>query len=278
MFIGKNLITLNQVDSTNNYAKLLTANSRPAPDGTVILADSQSGGRGQAGTVWQSEPGKNLTFSILLGCAFLPPPRQFYLSMAVSLGISDALSTLFRAASPSPRPIAIKWPNDVYIGNKKTGGILIENILAGSKMKSSIVGIGLNVNQEQFPGLPQATSLIRELRQSAYPHDNLNLKSILGAVCHAIEVRFLQLKRGEYDRLKSEYLGHLYGFGRKQLFRPGAAAIRAHRESGSGAPQPAGPSDDFFEGIISGISPEGKLLVSTGGGVRVFGMKEIEYR
>ncbi len=294
MFVGKNLITLKQVDSTNNYAKLLTANSRPVPDGTVILADTQTGGRGQAGTSWVSEPGLNLTFSVLLECGFLPPVRQFHLSMAVSLGIVEALGRLMHRMAPAGGEdgnptrlpaLAIKWPNDILLDRKKMGGILIENLLAGSRMKSSIVGIGLNINQEDFPGLPGATSLKLGLSGSGLrlpPGDaltgvsgNLHLPAVLDTVCHGIEARFLQLKSGAYDSLKEDYLRYLSGFGRKQRF----CRLAAGPESGAGlSGHSVGiphPREDVFEGVIAGITPEGKLLISTSEGMLAFEKKQI---
>lgn len=295
MFVGKNLITLKQVDSTNNYAKLLTANSRPVPDGTVILADTQTGGRGQAGTSWVSEPGMNLTFSVLLGCGFLPPIRQFHLSMAVSLGIVDALGRLMhRIASAGEEggnttrlpALAIKWPNDILLGRKKMGGILIENLLAGSRIKNSIVGIGLNINQEDFPGLPGATSLKLGLSGAGLrlpPGDaltgvsgNLHLPAVLDTVCQGIEARFLQLKGGAYDSLKEDYLRYLFGFGRKLHF----CRVAARPESGAGLSGHSdgipGSREDSFEGIIAGITPEGKLRISTSEGMLAFEKKQLK--
>ncbi|HYH55846.1 MAG TPA: biotin--[acetyl-CoA-carboxylase] ligase, partial [Anseongella sp.] len=140
------------MDSTNNFAKELVANSGPVPDGTVIMAEGQYGGRGQADNTWLSEPGKNLTFSLILNCEFLPPAEQFCLSMAVSLGV---LGTVKRELG---KEALIKWPNDIYFGAKKLGGILIENVLMGSLLRSSVTGIGLNVNQTHFPRLEGATS------------------------------------------------------------------------------------------------------------------------
>ncbi|TCS90091.1 BirA family biotin operon repressor/biotin-[acetyl-CoA-carboxylase] ligase [Anseongella ginsenosidimutans] len=279
LFIGKNLLTLTKVDSTNNYAKLLLANSGPLPDGTVILAEGQEQGRGQAGNSWLSEPGKNLTFSIVLGCSFLLPADQFYLSMAVSLGILDTLKPVLG------NDCHIKWPNDIYAGKKKLGGILIENLLAGAALKTSVIGIGLNVNQERFPGLPRATSLMRETNTA------LPLEPLLGLLCQSIEARFLQLKGGGRKDLKESYLRHLLGYGKKQLFRSGPGREQQVAGSQPAAPQSAverplpGPGEskpgtsemEPFEGVITGITHEGKLLVETETGLLTFEKKEIVF-
>src|SRR5690606_4492328 len=105
-------------------------------EGTVIMAVDQYAGKGQKGTSWQSEPGKNLTFSLLLTPAFLDPKNQFSLTVAMSLAVARWLESLLRAA------VTIKWPNDIYVSDRKIGGILIENILKGNIWKSAIVGIG----------------------------------------------------------------------------------------------------------------------------------------
>lgn len=226
------------------------------------MAEAQHGGRGQGQNVWHSESGKNLTFSIILNCSFLPPSGQFYLNMAISLGIIEGLAAHLEAAGssrktagfqispPLPMALCIKWPNDIYAGKNKLGGILIENMLAGPILKTSVAGIGINVNQEHFPGLDQATSLKREVKRE------FSRKELLRSLCSFIEARYLQLKGGARDALKSAYLAHLLAYNQQQLFR-------------------AGPEQ--FEGTITGVSPEGRLLVMTAGQVRSFDKKEIRF-
>ncbi|HPH88516.1 MAG TPA: biotin--[acetyl-CoA-carboxylase] ligase, partial [Chitinophagales bacterium] len=148
---------LPSVDSTNTYAKSLIAKSSPI-DGTVILADEQFAGRGQSGNVWQSEAGKNLTFSIIYQTSFLLATEQFYLNMAVSLGIWSMVNSKLSIEKNKELTIhdsrfttKIKWPNDIYVNNQKIAGILIENTISGMHLKHSVIGVGLNVNQEQFP-------------------------------------------------------------------------------------------------------------------------------
>ena len=126
------------------------------------MAVEQYAGRGQVGTQWESEKGKNLTASILLYPSFISPTNQFNLSIAVSLGIRDALHNILK------QEVWIKWPNDIYVNNKKIGGILIENILQGSTWKYAIIGIGINVNQTAFSTDAKNPTSIREILHESY--------------------------------------------------------------------------------------------------------------
>jgi BirA family biotin operon repressor/biotin-[acetyl-CoA-carboxylase] ligase len=156
LFIGQNFFTLKEVDSTNNFLKELLSNSTPLVEGTVIMAENQYAGRGQQHKSWHTEPGKNLTFSILLMPVFLPVEDQFDLTRVVSLGVFDALWPI------TGNKLKIKWPNDLYYGDNKLGGILIENIIQSGKIKASVIGIGLNINQESFPPyLPNPKSYMK---------------------------------------------------------------------------------------------------------------------
>ena len=140
------------VDSTNNQAKILLSKSKPV-EGTVIIAHTQQQGKGQYGNNWETVGGQNLTFSIILYPKFVPASRQFLLSQAVALGIRDALEPYL------PQPAYIKWPNDIISSDKKICGVLIENSLQGNILADSVIGIGVNVNQSDFDGLPHAASL-----------------------------------------------------------------------------------------------------------------------
>lgn len=154
---GVTIDILEQTDSTNNRA----AESRYGA-GDVVIAERQEAGRGQRGNSWSSTPGENLTFSVVLRPDFLPAERQFRISKAVALAVADTI------AEAGLRP-AIKWPNDIYIGDRKVTGILIENDLMGPYLSRSVIGIGLNVNQTRFdPALPNPTSLAAE---AGHPFD-----------------------------------------------------------------------------------------------------------
>ncbi len=156
LFIGKNVISLETIDSTNDYAKQLLSTQKPT-DGTLIIAKAQTKGRGQLGNIWQTESGKNLTVSYILYPNFLSPDKQFYLNMAVALGIREFCESI------CAEHVQIKWPNDILINGKKVCGVLIENALQGSKIQHSVIGIGININQSKFDAeLPHATSILLE--------------------------------------------------------------------------------------------------------------------
>jgi BirA family transcriptional regulator, biotin operon repressor / biotin---[acetyl-CoA-carboxylase] ligase len=147
------IIELNSIDSTNNYAmQLIDANK--AQHGLTIVAQSQSGGKGQRGKTWIDAPGQSLLMSIITMPA-QAVKEQFVFNASVTVAIVKVLQFLY-----SNWDIKIKWPNDIIINDKKAGGILIENVLRGSKWAYSVIGLGLNVKQEYFPAaLPHATSL-----------------------------------------------------------------------------------------------------------------------
>ena len=146
------IIKLNATDSTNNYLKQLLMDTA-LEDFCVVVTNHQTKGKGQMGAEWVSEKGKNLTFSVLKKEPSIVLPRRFLLSILVSLSI---IKTLEAYSVPK---LAIKWPNDILSDHHKISGILIENIIKSNKIDFSVIGIGLNVNQKLFKGLPKVTSL-----------------------------------------------------------------------------------------------------------------------
>ena len=245
LFVGQNLVTLKEVDSTNNYLKDLLSNSKPVVEGTVIMAEAQYAGRGQQQNKWLSEPGKNLTFSLLLKPSFLPVNQQFDLTRAISVAVIDALKPYFG------EQLKIKWPNDIYVGNRKLGGMLIENLLQGSNIKHSVVGIGLNVNQENFP---EGTGNPISFKQIL--HTDYDLQAILSEICKNIEVRYLQLKAGKTELLRNLYTDSLLGLNDTRYFK----------------------SDNIvFIGVITGVTAEGLLKVKQNGTEILYNLKEIEF-
>ncbi len=245
LFVGHNLITLKEVDSTNTFLKDAVSKSAPLMDGTVIMADRQFAGRGQAANSWQSEAGKNLTFSILLRPSFLSVEQQFDLNKAISIAINDVLSKYIGSG------VFIKWPNDIYINTKKIGGILIENIIQGTKIKHAIIGIGLNVNQVNFAdSLKNVTSLKQEL------HHDYHLMGLLGEICSAVEARYLQLKAGLSKKISEDYLNRIYLMYHNASFKFNGT---------------------IKEGKIIGITETGQLVLETEGTVKFFNNKEIEF-
>jgi BirA family biotin operon repressor/biotin-[acetyl-CoA-carboxylase] ligase len=245
LFVGQNLVTIKEVDSTNTFLKTLLSNSKPVPEGTVIMAESQYAGRGQQQNKWHSEPGKNLTFSILLTPSFLPISQQFDLTRIVSLGVYDALKPLLGEA------LKIKWPNDIYYGDGKLGGILIETHLQGHKFKDAVIGIGLNINQQSFePGAGNAIS-VKQILQKDY-----DLPALLSEICGYIEGYYMQLKAGEISFVRNTYLSRLYWLNEAKPFR----------SNGEG-----------FTGTIIDVKDEGLLVVQNNKGKQEFSLKQIEF-
>jgi BirA family biotin operon repressor/biotin-[acetyl-CoA-carboxylase] ligase len=245
LIVGQNLVTLKEVDSTNTFLKNVLANNEPVPEGTVIMAESQVAGRGQQQNKWYSSVNESLAFSILLNPAFLPVNQQFLLTCAIGLGIYDALFPLVG------QQLKIKWPNDIYISNSKLGGILIENQVQGSTMRNSVVGIGLNINQQQFPDwLPNAVSL-RQILQTDY-----DLKALLLEICRHIEHWYIKLKHGETSQINEAYLQTLYWLNTPGRFKA---------------------EDVIFDGVITGVSPTGQLQVKQNQMLKTFNLKEIEF-
>ncbi len=244
LFVGKVLLEFPALPSTNLYASDLLSKSKPS-EGTVISAAHQTEGRGQIGSRWESQPGQNITLSVILYPRFLPVARQFSLNQAVALSVRDLV------ARYAKKPVYVKWPNDIYVEHRKAAGILIQNTLGGSGFQSSVVGLGVNVNQEVFPpGLPNPTSLKLETGLS------YALPELIGELCQSLEHRYLQLKEGQLKSLNAEYLQFLYGLGQYALFeRPGG---------------------EQFRGRIAGVNPDGLLLVSGAEGrEESFQLKEI---
>jgi BirA family transcriptional regulator, biotin operon repressor / biotin---[acetyl-CoA-carboxylase] ligase len=193
--IGKKIIHKDTLDSTNNYiAKLLLCED--LLNGTVILADEQSQGRGQRGSQWEAEPFQNIMMSFYLKHDNLSVQQQFIVSQAVSVGVLEFLKYLGLEA-------LIKWPNDLVIGNAKIAGILIENQLQQSKLKSSIVGIGLNVNQLTF-GDYNATSLKKEL------NEHFNIQELVFILLEKLNESFQLVWLFNEIKLKSYYLQNLW--------------------------------------------------------------------
>ena len=196
LYIGKSIIELDVVDSTNNYASKLVAEMEVL-EGTVVIAHFQGEGKGQRGNVWTSEPGKNLTFSLVLKPKKVSPSEAFVISKIVSLAICKYLEMVVE------EDVFIKWPNDIYVGEKKICGILIENQFKGKNFECAIIGIGLNVNQTNFQNLPRVTSLILELKKE------LELRSVLEVLLKSIEIFYLRFQREGISEINEEYLTNL---------------------------------------------------------------------
>jgi len=194
--IGEQIIWLDEVNSTNDYASKLSAEN--ISEGLVVAALFQTEGKGQRGNSWESNHNENLTFSAILFPKFLEVQKQFLLSKTVSLGVFDAISKI-------ADNVSIKWPNDIYIGNGKVAGILIENSFSSRFLDKTIVGIGLNVNQVSFSDdLPNPTSLKIETGK------HFELVHILNDLCKSLTIRYQQLIDKQLDKIATDYYQNLY--------------------------------------------------------------------
>jgi len=245
LFMGRHLEYLETTTSTNQYAINLLSKSKPA-EGTVITAYEQSMGRGQIGSYWESEPGKNLTFSVILYPTFLGVPKQFALTQCFALAVAEALDPFISDS------LALKWPNDIYVGNKKLGGMLLQSSINQTQLLHAIIGIGINVNQEVFlSNAPNPISL-KQLLGKEVPLDIL-----MAALCSAMEKRYLQLRAGQLETIRKDYLNKLYHFMEDRLYER--------------------PDGSFFEGRIVDVLPDGKLQMIHDKGEETFGMKELRF-
>ncbi|MCK0161909.1 biotin--[acetyl-CoA-carboxylase] ligase [Allomuricauda sp. F6463D] len=237
------ILKLDATDSTNLYLRGLLQSENPS-EYTVVVTDEQLKGRGQMGTVWQSDKGKNLTFSVLKKFDSLHVQHQFVLNIAISLGICDVLSECFL---PN---VKVKWPNDIMSGSMKVCGILIENVLKGPFINHSIIGIGLNVNQTDFEALGKASSLKKITGQ------HFNLDELLHKILERLRFYLESIEANTVAQLVPAYESMLFRKDKPSTFRD--------------------PLDNNFMGYIRNVSPSGKLVVELEDKVfKEFDLKEI---
>jgi BirA family biotin operon repressor/biotin-[acetyl-CoA-carboxylase] ligase len=237
------LIKLNAIDSTNSYLRKLSTDEC-LEDFTVVTTKKQTNGRGQLGTVWDSESSKNLTISVFKDVSRVYVEHPFLISMVTSLSILRALQTL------NIQKLSVKWPNDILSENKKICGILIENVIKQNILKSSIIGIGLNVNQTEFDDLPLASSL------KLITGITFHLDEVLKAIVIQLKNYFFLLKNGEYEVLMKEYEANLFRKNKPSTFRDFDGTI--------------------FAGIIKSTTISGKLQVLMEDDfIKEFDLKEI---
>jgi BirA family biotin operon repressor/biotin-[acetyl-CoA-carboxylase] ligase len=198
--LHKKIIVLNEVESTNNYASQLIL-SKAAEEGTVVLTQFQRSGRGQPGNKWESEAGKNMLATIILYPQFLNAEKQFVLSKIVSLSLVEFLKN-------KTDNVSIKWPNDIYVGNKKIAGILIENSIKGNMLFSSLLGIGLNLNQEEFlSDAPNPISL-KQITGEEY-----DIENVVVEILESILMWYKKMETDNFYEIDSTYFSHLFRNG-----------------------------------------------------------------
>ncbi|MDZ4823653.1 MAG: biotin--[acetyl-CoA-carboxylase] ligase [Flavobacteriales bacterium] len=199
IFRDRAIIKLDSVDSTNNYAATLLRQSKP-PEGTAIIALEQTHGRGQRGNLWESEVGANLLCSIILYPDFLNGENYFYLSKCASLALADVVNEI------TGLEVRVKWPNDIVANGKKLGGVLIESSWSENRLLCSIVGVGLNLNQQEF-SISYASSL-RSLTKKFFEPESVFEKFLKN-----FSMGYSDLKSGKFAEMDLNYRRALYRLG-----------------------------------------------------------------
>ncbi|RZJ69704.1 biotin--[acetyl-CoA-carboxylase] ligase [Flavobacterium sp.] len=236
------LIKLDAIGSTNDYLKDL-AKAENLSEFTIVTAETQTAGRGQRGATWIVEPGKNLTMSVFVKVQMSETTQLFALNAAVALTILEVLKTF---GIPE---LSLKWPNDIMSGRTKVGGILIENSVKTDNSVASVIGIGLNVNQTDFEGLPNASSLAL-VSGVFFEKDEICIH-----IASALEKR-LEVFEKTSQKIWSDYQQNLFRKGKPTLFQD--------------------LSGDKFMGIIANATKEGLLEIKLGDdSIKSFGIKEV---
>ena len=226
------------IDSTNSEA---LRRLPELPSGTVLAAREQTAGRGQRGNTWFTEPGKNLTFSIVLKPSGLAAGEAHLLNYLASVTVAEFLEGYGVSC-------CIKWPNDIYVGRKKICGILVENSLSGGRVAASVIGIGININQKEFPQLASATSLSLATGREYVLEDCLKaFMAVFESLQHKLE------------GLPAAYTSRLFQKGVQARY---VDYLRGNEE---------------FTGTILGVSQDGRLIIHDGAAERLYRFKEVGY-
>ena len=243
-FTGQKLVKLEETGSTNRFLNDLIQNEI-LPEGTVVTAGYQASGQGLGGTSWFSEPGKNLLMSVVFNPEFLPIKKIYLISKAIALAIKDFLLEENIHAK-------IKWPNDIYVEDRKICGVLIENSLRGSVVLQSICGIGLSVNQEIFPPeIPNPVSM-KLVTGQTYSVDECRIK-----LCRQLEKRYLQIKSQNFNFINNDYLKSLHRFYEMETYET---------------------AGEKFSAQIIDVEDEGRLVIKKENGTILrFSFKEIKF-
>ena len=249
LFIGKNLLFLHEVESTNTYAMNLLRNVN-AIDGTVIYTDNQTKGKGQRGSSWNSDIAQNVIASIILKPQFLGIDNTFYLSKISALAVYDVLTEILPV---SQYDIKIKWPNDILVNQQKIAGILIENNFTNTMIQYTVVGIGVNVNQIKFNEFERSATSLKLLTGKDYDRSML-----LERLCVHLEKWYFKLKEQKLDLIDDNYLNCLFGIRQSVNFTDS--------------------NNVSFVGKILGVTKNGLLnLELTDLSVKKFDIKEIKF-
>ena len=238
------VIRLSQVESTNTYVRELSNNNPTS--GTVVITACQSKGRGLQNNKWHSGDGQNVTFSLFLRDFKIDIKDIYHLNMIVALAIVDAVKTLGLNAE-------IKWPNDIYIGKKKLCGILVENTLTSRSVSATIIGIGLNVNEESFPtNIPNPTSLRLETGVA------FDIEDVFERILSAIDIKWDMLLSKDYGTIKKNYIDCLFQYNKVSKYM----ILKKQM---------------VVDGTIIDVDSNGLVVLAYDDIIEAFGLKEIKY-
>jgi BirA family biotin operon repressor/biotin-[acetyl-CoA-carboxylase] ligase len=233
-------VHLDTIDSTNSYVRRMISQGEATPELTLVDADCQTAGRGQTGNSWESADGQNVQFSLVCHPSFLLASQQFLLSQAIALAVAETVGG------------TVKWPNDIYVGDRKISGTLIECDLSGHQVETCIIGTGINVNQTQF--LSDAPNPVSLSQLTGRQYDR---EQILRAVVDRFAYLYAMLRQGDVELVRRLYMQCLY---RREGLHPFADARGR------------------FMARIHAIEPTGHLLLQTDGGdVRRYEFKEVKF-
>ncbi len=232
------------MDSTNNYAMAMIQKG-VANSGEAVFAREQHSGKGRRGKIWKSEKGVNILLSIVAQMQWLPVQKQFHLSMAVALACYDFFSGYIK------ENIKIKWPNDIFINDRKAGGILVENVIHGNLWQWAIIGIGLNINQENFDKDHLSAVSLKQLTGTHY-----DVISLTRELHERVLVRLKAVESGEINKLHIEYNEHLFCKNKKVKLKKG---------------------NIVFETEVSRVSLSGELITRDIAMERSFGFDEVQW-
>lgn len=199
---------LNNTNSTNDVARTLIS-SKEGKHGTVVFSDFQTNGRGRQNNKWESEKGKNLLASFIVEPKNIRPENQFVINQLISTVLCQIIENIVAKTPSLKQTVSIKWPNDIYIDNKKIAGILIEHLIIGQQIAYSIIGVGLNINQTEFQNAPNPISL-KQITGKDFDIEK---------ICQNIaEQLFEEFDHLDFCHLRSSYLKRLYRYNKKQCF------------------------------------------------------------
>ena len=237
------IIRLDEVNSTQQTAREWLEAGRIQEE-TLITARYQRAGKGRGTATWDSRKDENLLFTWVLFPEFLPPERQFCLSMTMALAVADLVAQYMEG-------VTVKWPNDIYTGDKKVAGILIENNIQGNRVVSSLTGVGINVNQTEFDRTIPNPASLRTLTGRIY-----DMEKILKQLINLFGQRYEFLKENREDLLLHEYITRLYLYDEEAFFKTQAGRIKAR---------------------ITGVDRYGRLLLADkDGSIRAYAMEEVK--